>query len=187
MKSKFLSCLAVAAVAAAVMGQGTYAVPSMAPIDMDAARRAESPELDAGINAQDRNGNTALIRAVRAHNLAEVDRLLDAGADWRITNFYDEGPLHIAVMIRDVDIVISLLAHGADPNQRVRSGEIALGSGEIALDYLELSEDPVENAKALRIREILLNAGSEFRPVSPFVSPATSGDETSGDETSGDE
>ena len=83
---------------------------------------------------------------------------------------YDEGPLHIAVMIRDVDIVISLLAHGADPNQQVRTGKIAL-------DCLELSEDPVEKAKALRIREILLNAGSEFRPVSPFVVPATSGDE----------
>ena len=75
MKSKFLSCLAVAAVAAAVMGQGTYAISSIAPIDMDAARRAESPELDAGINAQDRDGNTALNRAVRARNLAEVNRL----------------------------------------------------------------------------------------------------------------
>ena len=53
MKSKFLSRLAVAAVAAAVMGQGTYAISSIAPIDMDAARRAESPELDAGINAQE--------------------------------------------------------------------------------------------------------------------------------------
>lgn len=75
MKSKFLSCLAVAAVAAAVMGQGTYAISSIAPIDMDAARRAESPELDAGINAQDREGNTALNRAVGARNLAEVNRL----------------------------------------------------------------------------------------------------------------
>ena len=75
MKSKFLSRLAVAAVAAAVMGQGTYAISSIAPIDMDAARRAESPELDAGINAQDRDGNTALNRAVRARNLAEVNRL----------------------------------------------------------------------------------------------------------------
>ena len=74
MKSKFLSCLAVAAVAA-VMGQGTYAISSIAPIDMDAVRRAESPELDAGINAQDRDGNTALNRAVRTRNLAEVNRL----------------------------------------------------------------------------------------------------------------
>ena len=170
MKSKFLSRLAVAAVAAAVMGQGTYAISSIAPIDMDAARRAESPELDAGINAQDRVGNTALHRAVRAHNLAEVNRLLNAGADCSIINLYDEAPLHMAVMLRDVDIVISLLAYGADPNQQVRNGEIAL-------DCLELSEDPVENAKALRIREILLNAGSEFRPVSPFVAPATSDDE----------
>ena len=78
--------------------------------------------------------------------------------------------MHSAVMLCDEAIVNSLLAHGADPNQQVRNGEIAL-------DCLELSEDPVENAKALRIREILLNAGSEFRPVSPFVSPATSDDE----------
>ena len=71
MKSKFLSCLAVAA----VMGQGTYAIPSIAPIDMNAVRRAESLGLDAGINAQDRDGNTALNRAVGARNLAEVNRL----------------------------------------------------------------------------------------------------------------
>ena len=78
--------------------------------------------------------------------------------------------MHSAVMLRDEAIVNSLLAHGADPNQRVRFGRIAL-------DYLDSFEDPVENAKALRIREILLNAGSEFRPVSPFVAPATSDDE----------
>ena len=59
MKSKFLSCLAVAAVAA-VMGQGTYAIPSIAPFD---------------INAQDIIGDTALNRAVGARNLAEVNRL----------------------------------------------------------------------------------------------------------------
>ena len=91
-------------------------------------------------------------------------------ADWGIVNLYDQAPLHMAVMLRDEAIVNSLLAHGADPNQRVRFGRIAL-------DYLDSFEDPVENAKALRIREILLNAGSEFRPVSPFVVPATSGDE----------
>jgi len=78
--------------------------------------------------------------------------------------------LHSAVMLCDEAIVNSLLAHGADPNQRVRFGQIAL-------DYLNSFEDPVENAKALRIREILLNAGSEYRPVSTVVVSATSGDE----------
>ena len=156
MKSKFLSCLAVAALAA-VMGQETHAIPSIAPIDMDAVRRAESPELDAGINAQDREGNTALNRAVRARNLAEVNRLLDAGADWSITNLYDEAPLHSAVMLCDEAIVHSLLVHGANVNQRIRNDLIP--NGLTPLDVLNLYMDPAENAIALRIRDMLLNAG----------------------------
>ena len=46
--------------------------------------------------------------------------------------------MHSAVMLCDEAIVNSLLAHGADPNQRVRFGRIAL-------DYLDSFEDPVEN------------------------------------------
>ena len=141
MKSKFLSCLAVAVVAA-VMGQGTYAIPSIAPFD---------------INAQDIIGDTALNRAVKARDLAEVNRLLDAGADWSITNMYDEPPLHYAVMDCNAAIVRSLLDHGANVNQITDGGLTPLDV--LDLYVLDLPMNPAAHAIALNIRAMLLNEG----------------------------
>jgi hypothetical protein len=55
--------------------------------------------LDAGaeINAQDKNGATALHRAVRTRCAAAVKYLLERGADWKVTNKNGSVPFGLAV------------------------------------------------------------------------------------------
>ena len=48
-------------------------------------------------------------------NTTAVQILLDADAE----QFYDESPLSIAVKARDVEMVRTLVAAGADPNQKL--------------------------------------------------------------------
>lgn len=79
------------------------------------------------LNAQDKKGATALIRAVvNPDALNTVEKLLDKGADPNLRRNDDVTALMIAVQINSLPIVKALLAKGADPNLENNDGVTAL-------------------------------------------------------------
>ena len=61
--------------------------------------------------------NTPLIEVRRGIHMFEITKkLLDHGADPKITNLRGKAPIHIAINHNDPDSVQSLLRHGANPN-----------------------------------------------------------------------
>ena len=82
-----------------------------------------------------------LIEAVRAKNLAEVTRLLDAGSNVNMQSLSvaenaDNGrtPLHWAVLQNDAAMVRTLLRRGADPHIAAHDGWSALASAIVRSD-----------------------------------------------------
>ncbi|WP_417746187.1 ankyrin repeat domain-containing protein [Rosistilla oblonga] len=87
------------------------------------------------VNETDKNGVTPLHRAVRFRSLNAVELLIAAGADVNAADRRSQStPLHRAVTNSGapatagksdvaVSIVQSLLAHGADPNSKNKSGK----------------------------------------------------------------
>jgi len=107
---------------------------------------APSPETQTGViqfliasgvsvNETDKNGGTPLHRAVRFRSLCAVELLIAAGADVNAADRRSQStPLHRAVTNSgapatagksDVAVLIvqSLLAHGADPKSKNKSGK----------------------------------------------------------------
>jgi len=97
--------------------------------------------LDAGANihAQDKNGATALHRAVRTRCAAAVKCLLDVGADARIRNKPGSTPFHLAVQntgrggsgsekakIAQREIVRAFLAQDVSPALKDANGKTVL-------------------------------------------------------------
>jgi len=68
------------------------------------------------VNTPEPDGTTPLMRAVRANNTAEIDRLLHAGADAKAMNRYGVTPLSLACINGDASVIEKLLKAGADPN-----------------------------------------------------------------------
>jgi len=80
----------------------------------------------ADINAPQADGTTPLHLAVRADDLAKVNKLLDAGADAKTANRYGVTPLYLACENANPAIIERLLKAGADPNAVSTEGETAL-------------------------------------------------------------
>ena len=74
----------------------------------------------------DPDGTTPLHWAVRDGNLAEVRRLLRAGADAKAANRYGSTPLSLAAEIGDAPAIEALLAAGADANGALSNGQTML-------------------------------------------------------------
>ena len=90
--------------------------------------------LGADVNAQDADGNTALMQAIqtRAHDWAYsgsnefgslISLLMDAGSDPNIRNEYSKTALIFAAASGLEETVVTLLDHGADINAQSYSGK----------------------------------------------------------------
>jgi uncharacterized protein len=80
----------------------------------------------ADINAPEADGTTPLHWAVRADDLAKVNKLLAAGADVKAANRYGVTPLFLACQNANPAMIERLLKAGADPNSVSTEGETAL-------------------------------------------------------------
>lgn len=69
---------------------------------------------DPNLGWRDGENKTALHRAARYGHLAIVERLLDAGADPNIRDYFYRSPLNRAAKFGHEDVVACLLARGAD-------------------------------------------------------------------------
>ncbi len=82
--------------------------------------------LAADINAPEADGTTPLHWAVRADDVAKVEKLLAAGANPRAANRYGVTPLYLACQNANAAMIERLLKAGADPNSVSTEGETAL-------------------------------------------------------------
>jgi len=80
----------------------------------------------ADLNAPSADGTTPLHLAVRADDLAKVNKLLAAGADAKAANRYGVTPLYLACQNANAAIIERLLKAGVDPNAVTTEGETAL-------------------------------------------------------------
>jgi ankyrin repeat protein len=78
------------------------------------------------VNARQPDGSTALQWAVYREDLAEVQRLLHAGADLTLANSFGATPLALAADSGNVAIIRALLKAGANPNAANAEGQTAL-------------------------------------------------------------
>lgn len=69
---------------------------------------------------------TALHEAVMKNDIAEVKRLLDAGADVAAKNESGQTPLHFAAWIGDTASIWALLQAGADVAVKTKQGNTPL-------------------------------------------------------------
>lgn len=76
----------------------------------------------ADINAQSRNGYTALMTAIRCCHADTAQKLLDLGANPNIACSEGWTPLHRAIELGDDALIQSLLDHRAEPNASQNEG-----------------------------------------------------------------
>lgn len=78
------------------------------------------------VHHRDPDGSTPLMWAVYAGDAAEVERLLDAGAEVSISNSYDATPMGLAAEVADTEILKLLLEAGADVDSPNADDQTAL-------------------------------------------------------------
>lgn len=84
------------------------------------------------INVPDRQGRTALHYAAADGDAAEVQRLLDAGAQANLQDASGWSPLHFAAQARSAECVEALLQAGADVSLRDAHGNSVLSRAVFA-------------------------------------------------------
>lgn len=89
----------------------------------------------ADVDYQDKNGFTALHAAVKSHDIALVDLLLENGASPNLTNAYGNNPSMDAT--NDWEILKTLLDHGCDIKHK-NKGNVS------PYDVLQLHDDIAE-------------------------------------------
>lgn len=80
----------------------------------------------AGVNAQSKKGDTALIIGAYLGNKAITDLLLECGAYVNVENINKETALTVALYQGNEDIALDLLKNGADYTKQDNSGKTAL-------------------------------------------------------------
>jgi ankyrin repeat protein len=110
----------VAAGQAPSRGAVRAAKRSAATAPRASARRTED------VNRQRTDGSTPLQWAVHAGDVAEVKRLLRAGADVRLANRYGATPMSLAAEVGDAEMLQVLLEVGADADSPNPDGQTAL-------------------------------------------------------------
>ena len=89
--------------------------------------RAQSEQNPAaGVNRQEADGSTPLQWAVYEGDVAEVQRLLEAGADVSLANNYGATPMGLAAEVGNAEILRLLLEAGADAGSPNTEGQTAL-------------------------------------------------------------
>ena len=78
------------------------------------------------VNHRNPDGSTPLQWAVFEGDAAEVERLLDAGADLTLANNYGADPMGLAAEVADTEILRLLLEAGADADSPNPDGQTAL-------------------------------------------------------------
>src|SRR5437762_9826811 len=78
------------------------------------------------VNSAEPDGTTALHWAVRADDLALVDKLIGGGANVKVANRYGVSPLYLASVNGNATMIEKLLKAGADANEVGTEGESAL-------------------------------------------------------------
>ena len=119
-----------------------------------------------GLQTRDSDGNTPLHIAVRDDNMAEVQALLDSGADVNARNDYGTTPLHS--VRSNAALVQLLLANGADINASTAHNDTPLSSaagGDLAIVQILL--DAGANPNGVEFDNIPLRyaVGSRNLPV----------------------
>ena len=97
----------------------------LATVLLAGLRVGAAPKSD-DVNRRNPDGSTPLQWAVYEGDVAEVRRLLAAGADVSIANAYGATPMGLAAEIADKDIVRLLLEAGASPDSPNADGQTAL-------------------------------------------------------------
>ncbi len=85
-----------------------------------------TPVAMADVNATTADGSTALLWAAHRGDVAEVRRLIGAGANVSLANHYGATPMSEAATQGETDIIAALLKAGADVNSANAEGETAL-------------------------------------------------------------
>jgi ankyrin repeat protein len=91
-----------------------------------AARVDVPPAAKADVDQRNADGSTPLQWAVYKGNVAEVRRLLDAGADPNLANEYGASPMSLAAEVANTEILTRLLEAGADADSPNQDGQTAL-------------------------------------------------------------
>ncbi len=135
--------------AAAALAAGLLALAGCASIPHGAGA---SP---AAVNQRGPDGSTPLQWAVYGEDVAEVQRLIRAGADVSATNDYGATPMMLAAMTGNTAIIKLLLAAGASPESPNEEGQTAL--------MLVARTGNVDAAKLLLRHGASVNARERFR------------------------
>jgi len=90
------------------------------------ASAASAQTQRADVNRRGVDGSTPLQWAVYQGDVAEVQRLLKAGADVSMANNYGATPMGLAAEVGNAEIIKLLLEAGADPDSPNADGQTAL-------------------------------------------------------------
>ena len=122
-----------------------------APLVLLLAAAAAGAAENADVNHRNPDGSTPLQWAVYEGDVAEVSRLLDAGADVSLANDYGATPMSLAAEVGDTEILRRLLDAGADVDSANADGQTALmavaRTGKVEAGKLLLEHGATVDAK----------------------------------------
>jgi uncharacterized protein len=106
--------------------ESTGAVAQAALARPPASTQASASAVSTDINAQAADGSTALLWASHRNDVAEVKRLIQAGAKVSLANHYGATPMSEAALQGEAEVISALLKAGADANSPNAEGQTAL-------------------------------------------------------------